>query len=178
MEAAMKKSLPAWAVLGIITLIAGLALGGVYALTKDAIAERNVLAAQAARMAVLPEADSFTEQTPPEGLDAFFLALKGDAVIGKIGVITVKGYGGDIEIVVGVNMEGVLQGISVGGSDFNETVGLGARVKEGAFTSQFTGKSPPLTVNADVDAVTGATISSRAVTDGVNHAAALLEAAE
>lgn len=174
----MKKHLPAWAVLCIITLVAGLALGGVYTLTRDTIAGRNALAAQEARASVLPEADSFTEETPPEGLDSCYIALKGDTVVGKIGVITVKGYGGEVEIVVGVDTEGTIQGISVGGADFNETVGLGARVKEAAFTSQFTGKVPPLTVKVDVDAVTGATISSRAVTNGVNQAVALLETVE
>ena len=68
----MKKQLPGWAVLLIITLIAGLALGGTYALTKDPIAEQAALAAENARKAVLPGADAFeklelTEGAEPEG---------------------------------------------------------------------------------------------------------------
>ena len=63
----MKKQLPAWAVLLLITLAAGLALGGTYTLTKDAIAAQAAQAAENARRSALPEADSFEPLTLSEG---------------------------------------------------------------------------------------------------------------
>lgn len=74
--------------------------------------------------------------------------------------VTVKGYGGEIEIVVGVDNDGVITGINVGGANFSETAGLGAKTKEPAFTEQFKGLSAPLTLKGNVDSVSGASVSS------------------
>ena len=90
--------------------------------------------------------------------------------------MTVTGFGGPIEVTVGVDTHGTVTGLSVGGSSFAETAGLGAKAKEPAFTDQFVGKTAPLTLKVDVDAISGATITSRAVTDGVNTAAAAVPA--
>ena len=64
--------------------------------------------------------------------------------------------------------------MDVGGARFSETEGLGSRVKDEAFTQQFIGQTPPLALGEDVDAVSGATVSSRAAVDAVNEAAAFL----
>ena len=76
---------------------------------------------------------------------------------------------------VGMDSSGVITGINVGGSNFSETAGLGAKVKNDDFKDQFKGLMPPVILNEDVDAVTAATISSRAVTDAVNKACDYLE---
>lgn len=170
----MKKT-PAWLILCIIAVVAGLALGFTNALTKDAIAEQTEAAAAEARGVVAPEADSFEEMTVPAGapVDNCYEAMSGGSVIGHVVQVTVKGYGGEIEVTVGVALDGTLTGVSCGGSGFSETAGLGAKVKESAFSGQFAGMTTPLALTkngGDVDSVTAASISSGAVCDAVNIA--------
>lgn len=87
---------------------------------------------------------------------------------------SVIGYGGPVLVRLTLEDQGKIAAIDVGGARFAETQGVGSRVKEEAFTSQFIGQTPPLTLNEEVDAVSGATISSQAVVDAVNEAAAFL----
>ncbi|NLD83231.1 MAG: FMN-binding protein [Clostridiales bacterium] len=182
----MKKQLPGWAVLLIITLVAGLALGGTYALTKGPIAQQTLAQAESARKAALPDADTFQQLTLEEGapVDWAYAGLKtaedGSTVtVGHVSQITVKGYKGPVEVTVGLDNDLTLTGISVGGSDFAETAGLGAKAKEPAFQDQFVGKKTPVAVikqggtpgDNTVDAITAATITSNAVRDAVNSVA-------
>ena len=166
----MRKIITLGLKLLLIAAVAGLALGFTNAITKGPIDEQTIAAANAARESVLPGADDFEQiQVDEEGIDNAYTAQ-----------ITTQGYGGEIEIMVGMDSSGVITGINVGGSNFSETAGLGAKVKNDAFKDQFKGLIPPVVLNEDVDAVTAATISSRAVTDAVNRAcdylAGLLEA--
>ena len=74
-------------------------------------------------------------------------------------------------MVVGVGTDGTVTGVSI--SSMSETSGLGANASKESFRSQFVGKSGVLAVSKDggeIDALTGATITSRAVTSGVNTA--------
>ncbi|MBQ2661062.1 MAG: RnfABCDGE type electron transport complex subunit G [Clostridia bacterium] len=171
----MKSKFPVWARLTVITLVAGLMLGAVYALTKDAIDEQARLAQEASRRAVFETAESFNpvelEENAP--VDSLYEAIAGNEVAGYVCAITVKGYGGNIEVTVGMTPDGTVSGIAVGGADFSETAGLGAKTKEPDFTSQFKGLVLPIAVTKDggqVDSVTSATISSRAITNGVAEA--------
>lgn len=84
------------------------------------------------------------------------------------------GYGGPVLVRLTLDGQGKITAIDVGGARFAETEGVGSRVKDEAFTGQFIGLTPPLTLNEQVDAVAGATVSSRAVVDAVNEAAAFL----
>ena len=143
-----RRRLPAYLVLTIITLIAGLVLGGVYALTKEPIAARE-----------LEDAENYAAQK------------------------TTRGYGGEIEVTLGTDVYGNITGLSVGGKNFSETAGLGARSKDEAFTSQFAGKTAPLTVvkgndernEHTIDAITSATITSKSVTGAANEIMATLD---
>ena len=157
----MDKKWPAWIVLGLIALIAGCALGLTNEVTAPVIKEQALAAADEARRAVLPDATDFEE-----------LAVNNDSIDycykGLANGETVKGYGGEIEIVVGVDNDGVITGINVGGANFSETAGLGAKTKEPAFTEQFKGLSAPLTLKGNVDSVSGASVSSGAIVNGVN----------
>ena len=164
----------AWKLL-LITAVAGFALGITNELTKDIIAAQAPSASEEAAI-VMPEADSFFLLSEGEGgLDQVFRAEDASGnTIGYVGTITTKGYGGEIVVNVGLDMNGVITGINVGGENFHETVGLGAKVKEAPFMDQFAGTQPPLTLNEDVAAVTAATISSTAVTNAVNDASAYL----
>ena len=158
----------------LLAAVAGLALGVTNMVTAKPIAEQQVKAAEAARTAVLPVADHFAAVTAPESLkDAYAGYDAAGALVGKTGTIVTKGYGGEIEITVGVNASGLITGVSVGGASFSETAGLGARAKEAWFAEQYIGQSQPIALTKDggeIDAITSATITSRAVTSAVNDA--------
>ncbi len=172
----MKKQLPAWLALCIIALAAGLLLALTNQLTADRIEEQNAIKANAARASVLPAATEFKalelnqEWVASLGVDNCYEGYdEAGNLVGYTSQITVKGYGGEIEVVVGMDLEGVVTGVSVGGADFAETAGLGAKTKEPAFTDQFIGIVPPAVLKENVDSVTGASISSGAVVSAVNN---------
>jgi electron transport complex protein RnfG len=161
-----------WLVLFLVSLVAALALAGTNELTKDAIAQRALEAADAARKAVLNNADTFEQLQVPEaiGVDNGYRGLKDGKAVGYVAQSTVQGYAGEIEVVVGMDLNGTLTGISVGGPSFSETAGLGDRAKLPAFTDQFKGLVLPAALADNVDAISGATITSNAVVLGVNQA--------
>ncbi len=179
-----RRRLPAYLVLMIITLIAGLVLGGVYALTRDPIAAREAEDAENARRKVLPIAVSFESMEAPEGLSSLDAGLDAEGnTVGYAAQKTTRGYGGEIEVTLGTDVYGNITGLSVGGKNFSETAGLGARSKDKAFTSQFEGKTAPLTVvkgnderdSHTIDAITSATVTSKAVTGAANEIMAALD---
>jgi len=164
----------------LIALVAGGALGLTNELTRGPIAEQTAQAAVAARQQVLAQATEFELIAENEnGCDNIYRGTANGQPAGYTAQVTVRGYGGPIEVVVGVDEAGTITGVSVGGSSFAETAGLGEKTKSAAFRDQYAGKTAPLTVDkagkgADIDAVSGATISSRAVTDAVNTACAAI----
>lgn len=174
----MKKKLPAWATLLIITMVAGLALGCTDALTKGPIKEQASASAEKARQESLPNADHFTQLKVADdiGIDWCYAGYCDGEIVGYVCQVTTNGFGGEVEVIAGVDLEQTVTGISVGGSNFSETAGLGAKSKEPAFTDQFKGKIAPLTViknggiatESTIDAITSATITSTAVTNAVN----------
>lgn len=180
MKIKRKKQLPGYAALLIITLVAALALGATYTLTEERISQQSVIASEKARAQVMPEAEAF-EKIPSENdaIEEVYKAMKDSEVIGYIAKTTVNGYGGEIEIIAGFDLDCAITGISVGGSSFKETPGLGAKSKETAFTGQFLGKHAPIRIikagktagENDVDAIASATITSNAVAGGVNRIA-------
>jgi len=174
----MKKRIPPFAILTIISLCAALMLALTNAVTVGPIAEASAKAADEARKAVLPEAETFEELAHDDTVDSLFQGLANNEAVGYTATVTVTGYGGPIEITIGMDETGALTGLNVGGTKFAETAGLGARAKEPEFTGQFVGKRTPVTLNQDVDAISGATITSTAVTKGVNLAAAAITAAQ
>ena len=171
----MNKKLPAWVMLCAVCLVGALALGLVNGLTAGRIDRQAAILADAARDQALA-AEHFEPLEVQEGrysLDNLYEAQATDGAIqGYVGQTTVTGYGGPIEVTVGVDGEGVITGVSVGGEGFAETPGLGARTREAAFTEQFVGKTPTIALNeGGVDTVTGASTTSRAVVSAVNTVA-------
>lgn len=170
---------PCYLALAVITLIAGLVLGATYMLTKDPIAAQESRKAEMARAAVMPEADAFRllDAAGDDAVDWVYEALRDGARVGYVAQGTGRGFGGEIEVIVGLRADGEITGISVGGANFSETAGLGAKAKEAAFTAGFFGKRAPLTVvkagearsESTVDAITSATITSKAVNDTVTR---------
>ncbi len=174
----MKKQLPAWAALCIIALAAGLLLALTNALTETRIEEQTLLAADAARKSVLQAATDFEQLKIAEdsGIDNCYVGSANGEAVGHTAQVTTKGYGGAIEVIVGLDMDGVISGISVGGANFSETAGLGAKSKDPAFTEQFQGITPPVVLKENVDAITAATITSNAVVGAVNKAVDFIKA--
>ena len=167
-----KKGMPAWLVLTLITLVAAVLLGATYEMTKDAIYTQTLEKAASTRRDLLPAASSF-EEVENEALSSLYEGKdENGETVGYVATTNVVGFGGDVEIIVGFDPEGVLTGISVGGANFAETPGLGAKAKEPAFTEQFAGLSVPIALHEDIDAIGGATITSEAVTKAVNQALA------
>ena len=94
-------------------------------------------------------------------------------LIGYCVEVKSAGFGGDIEMMVGYNDRCEI--LSIGIISLSETPGLGSKVSEPSFLSQFNGKADQLELGVDVDAISGATISSTAVTNGVNKASESLQ---
>ncbi len=180
-------------VLLIVCAIAAALLGYTNEITYDKIQEQLVKANDEARKTVLPDADAFEKLD--EGafssiksnekynfVTEIHTAKAGSDIVGYAVKVAPKGYAGAVEIVVGISVDGTVQGIKVGNN--NETPGLGKNAATPKFQEQFSGKTWASPVNViksgtpkdnEIAALSGATITSRAVTDGVNQA---LEAAK
>ena len=177
---------PCYLALAVITLIAGLVLGATYRLTKDPIAVQERRKAEMARAAVMPEADAFRllETAGDAQVDWVYEALRDGACVGYVAQGTGRGFGGEIEVIIGLRTDGEITGVSVGGANFSETAGLGAKAKDAAFTDGFVSKRAPLTVvkagetksESTVDAITSATITSKAVNDTVTRVSEAVQA--
>lgn len=112
----------------------------------------------------------------PDGREVrVFPALRNGMLVGVAIEDRGKGYGGDVGVMVGFNVDDdTLAGI--GATELKETPGLGMRIAEPAFAGQFAGKSLPVALKAQggaIDAVSGATISSAGAVTAVNNAAAV-----
>lgn len=172
----------------VITVIAGLLLGLTYSATKDPIAEQEALEASTSRQAVLSDATDF------EQIDLSSFSLPDDYSVvqeaywgvnngDKIGItvyMIVKGYSTGLNITVGIHSDGTVAGVSIGSN--SETPGLGAKAADSSYLAQYDGLTPPATIvkttpsdPGEVQAVTGATITSTAVADAVNLASSLYD---
>ncbi|MDD5898253.1 MAG: FMN-binding protein, partial [Clostridia bacterium] len=164
-----------------ICLVAALLLAIFNLITESPIAQNALRAAQETRTRLLSTATTFEPVELEEGsaMDSCFEGFNADGEsVGYVVETTVGGYGGEIVVTVGLDTENVITGINVGGDNFSETAGLGAKAKEPAFTDQFIGETVPLTLakgttgprDGIIDAIAGATITSTAVNGGVNSA--------
>ena len=165
----MNKKIPAWLVLTVICIVAAVLLAATNLATKDVIAANAQREAMATLGKLLPDATAF--ETLESGVS---VGKDGDGnIVGYALAATTQGFGGEVETTVAARPDGIINGISVGGSNFAETAGLGARAKEPEFQAQFAGKSVPVSLTKDggeIEALSGATITSRAVIKGVNEA--------
>ncbi len=163
---AYKQYLKPVAVLLVICLVAGAILSVLNQVTAPVIAANQEAANNATYFAVLPEADSFTAlDCEVEGVSA---VLKADNGAGYVITASAKGYGGDVPAAVSFDEEGNILRVIMMSND--ETPGLGQRVTESSFYDQFAGlPAEELTIDG-IDAVTGATISSKAAVKAVNLA--------
>lgn len=189
----MKQIIKNTMILTMITLVAGVLLGLVYEITKEPIAEAKENAKQKAYQTVMKEADTFeskeirkadeiAELLDKKGItgcsvDEVVEAKSGDKLTGHIFTVTTKeGYGGEIRLSVGIETDGTITGIEI--LAISETAGLGMNADTPDFKRKYKGKKVKLftvtktgaAAEEEVDAISGATVTSTAVTNAVNAA--------
>ncbi len=180
--------------LTLITLVAGVALGGVYEITKDPIAKQEAQAKAEAYEQVFTDAAAFEavemddtltktirDQLDQEGYKAQSIEevmraedQSGETLGYAFTVVTSEGYGGDIQFSMGVQNDGTLNGISI--LSIGETAGLGMNADTPAFKDQFVGKQVEklqytkngATQDDEINAISGATVTTNAMINGVN----------
>ena len=167
----------------IICIVVTALLGLTNAVTAPKIEELAVETQEAAKKEVLADAASFGDavQTQLSGTTyTYYKGLAADgSVMGYVVETVSKGYGGDISLMVGVGVDGTVQGVSI--LSINETAGLGMNAENPEFLEQFLGKSGTIGVqkngssDTEIQALTGATITSEAMADGVNQALLVCE---
>ncbi|MBQ2424874.1 MAG: RnfABCDGE type electron transport complex subunit G [Lachnospiraceae bacterium] len=183
-------------VLFAITLVSGLCLGFVYDITKGPIEQATIDKNNRTYQEVLSSASSFTEvegsvekiaelaasgelagfggvaiESVLEGTDA-----NGAAVGYVINSLSNDSYGGAVKISVGFDADGTITGVGI--REINDTPGLGLKAKEPKFKDQYIGKNVDTLVvtktgasaDNEIDAISGATVTSNAVTNAVNTA--------
>ncbi len=163
-----------------ISLICSAILGVVNAVTVDKIAEIEAETRASAMREVLPEAETFADVSASLTADfkaenavtGIYAAAAADgSASGYAVMVAPRGFGGEIVMIVGVNTEGAVSGVVI--TEMSETPGLGVKANDPAFLSQYAGKSGSLSVvkgaagDNQISAITGATVTSRAVTAGV-----------
>ena len=176
----------------LITLVAGFALGLVNEITKEPIAQQEAKAKAEACKAVFADADDFAAIEDLSGaadalesagltgkadVNEAYEAKKGGETVGYVITVTDhEGYGGDIDISVGIREDGTVTGIEM--LSISETAGLGMKAKEADFKDQFKDKNVEkftYTKTGEsgddmIDAISGATITTNAVTNAVDSA--------
>lgn len=172
---------PARLVLSVVVTcaVASGALGATYLATRDRIAEQNKIAEERSLQSAFASAEEFRPLDDTETLElaqeaagepqvqGVFEALVGGTESGWAVKVAPRGYGGRIEMIVALDRNGKVVGVSI--LSMNETPGLGTQTREPSFLEQFVGWSAD-SIDADaetLDAVSGATKSSRGVTKGV-----------
>ena len=175
----MKDILKLGVTLFAICAVAALVLGVTNNITAPVIEERNIQASNEARKIVLSEADEFKEL---DGMNSdivleVYEGIKDGQVIGYTIKTSSKGYGGAIELMVGISKDGKITGVEIG--NHSETPGLGSKATEPIFKNQYVDKdvlNSLLVVKGstnndnEISAISGATITSNGVTSGVNAA--------
>lgn len=172
-------------VLGLITFVCALLLGVVNGVTKDKIEQNGIETRNAAMSEIIPDAEFSDVEVPADFaspadknqpvVSGVYKATLDGADAGYCVEVNPKGFGGALKMIVGINADGTVAGIKV--TEASETPGLGAKAQSDKnWIAQFAGQPADgsLAVTKDggtINAITGATITSRAVTLGVNTAA-------
>lgn len=176
----MRRNFKLGGILLIITMISGLLLGFANDLTKEAILENSKISKEDLNY-IMPSAERIQDTTieinSDDSIKEIYEAMSGEQVIGYVMKVTSKGFHGAVDFVVGISNEDKVTGIKV--LSHSETPGLGAKIAEEKFTERFKDKPATdylevvkVTPNKDteVEAISGATTSSKASVNAVNEA--------
>lgn len=158
--------------LTVACFLCSLIIAFVYFITSPVAAKNAAILKDESMKALIKDAEDFKVV---KGESEMYEALKNNKTIGYVTQSESKGYGGTIELLVAVDTKGQVIGYNI--LTHNETPGLGDKTTKSQFKDQFKGKDIDHLVvtkdpsnKDDVQAITGATISSRAVTNGVHQA--------
>lgn len=160
-------------------LAAGLLLAATNALTKGPIAYQADLTAQNARKQVLTEASSFQKLSgggDPDypHLTAVYEGVDKDGVVGYTFSLSPMGFKAVIEMTLGINKNGAITALSVDSQ--SETAGLGTKITTDSYLRQYQGAAADsATLTEQIDGITGATVTSKAVVSAVGEAVSYAE---
>lgn len=185
MKSTIKETFVLMVKLGIICIIVAGILGYINSLTAPVIAINEQKNFEESMTQVLKDADSFEQlklaYTPAETgveLNSVYMAKSGAEDIGFVATaVCHEGYGGDITVMVGINKDFTINRIKI--MSMSETAGLGAKAGEEKFFGQYSGLTSNIGVeknnggsaeNNTISAISGATVTSKAVTKAVNCA--------
>jgi len=179
------KKTSVWSLAKLVIILAAIAIitGGLLALinevTRGTIAEQNAQKVKDALNAVLVadtyetvDISAFAEDKTVTGA---YVAKSGDNIIGHCIEVAPNGFGGPISMIVGIDPTGAVTKVVI--VNMSETSGIGTKTNDEGFLSQYSGHSSEITASTkttigenEISAITGATVSSKAVTSGVNTA--------
>lgn len=163
-------------ILFLITAISAALLAVINSVTSPIIEKNEIIKQNAAMKIVLEDADSFGEENlRNDKMDKIVTAVyNSNNNAGYVVIASPSGYGGAINLAVGISEEGKVKGVNV--ISQTETAGLGAKCTKKEFLEQYKGKTKGITVSKanakdnQINAISSATITSKAVTKGVNAA--------
>ncbi len=169
-----KEILRIGGVLCIICAVIALILSFVNMVTLEKIAQNEEMEKRSAIVALFgsESIEYYAIDGAPESVDAVYKVSEGKNDLGYCVSVSPAGFGGDINMMVGIDSAGAVLGVRV--VSHSETPGLGNRVENDSFLSQFVGKSGLIDPTKNIDIISGSTVSSKAVTAGVNAATAAL----
>lgn len=154
----------------VITALVAAMLAAVDMITKDKIAENQLAEQNAAIGSIYGEGEISTEERSGEFSSnigkVLAVTMNGESA-GYCIEVNTSGYGGNIKMMVGINADGTVRGIGI--VEIAETAGLGSRAGDSTYLSQYVGKSEIMGVS-DIDVISGSTVSSKAIMNGVNYA--------
>ncbi len=189
----MKNYLKLGAVLAAFSVVACVGLSFVYAATKDRIAAQETMQLNASLKEIFPDADKFEEVTDKIApdfkdakLDKAYVAERAGAPLGMAIKASGKSYGGDATLLIGVGTDRTIVGVQVLASQDTPGLGYNAanptyyvnKTTKTTFPGQFVGKTStdPFVVKQDVQAITAATITSKALTAIIKTSATAAQA--
>ncbi len=164
-------------ILTVICAVSAAGLAGTNALTKGRIAKAEKLAEQKAMSRII-KADNYVQSIVViNGVENVYYVAENENTCGFIFTSSHNGYGGPVKVMTGIDLDGKVIAIEVLSAS-DETPGLGQNVAKKTYWEKFKGLSQKVSVGngGNVDAVTGATFSSKAVAECVNDALDMYEA--
>lgn len=154
-------------ILTCICAAVALLLSTVNCITKDVISDNKAQNTANAVKALFPDSDSVIPYEYEEGKTLY--AAEADGVpLGYAVKASGSGYGGEVEMMIGVDVEKKICGIKI--LSHSETPGVGSKITADGFLSRFFGLSESVTIGENIDGISGATYSSKSVAEGVNYA--------
>ena len=152
-------------ILAAIAFVTTFLLAMTYNLTLPTVQAQEALAEAQAKEEVLPGATEFEDVTLGEdsnsAVQAAYRATDGSGYVFRVAT---PGYGGPVTFMVGVNAEGTFSGVGI--LSHEETPGLGAKIDNEEYLSQYVGANDPYSV----DSITGASVSSNALKTALRYA--------